>query len=157
MPANDRDIWEHFLRNQDTPAEVDFLAYSIYVHEKYDWVKKYERKFGKPPSQAEIDKWIEDITPRRLETMDRNAVALFDNAARRYLADEIEAQQKQAVDQSILREVRSATSLTKQIALAVITAVLTPLILGALVAAAYSYDRFMPSATTVSHSIAPAP
>jgi len=71
--------------------------------------------------------------------------------------NQIEAQKKLAVDRSILSEVRCATSLTKQIALAIIAAVLTPLILGGRVAVAYSFDRFMPSATAGSHSITAAP
>jgi len=85
--------------------------------------------------------------------MREDAARLFDKAARQYLADEIEQHKRNAVRDSILVEVKSAGAFWKQMAIALVTAILAPLIIGAMIAAALTYDRVAPTATALSQHI----
>jgi hypothetical protein len=155
MPANDREVWNYLRGDVETPTELDFISYSIYAFEKYDWVEQFEKDTGHIPSQADIDQWISHITPNRFNSIRKAAAELFDIAARRYLADEIAEERQHAVDTSILDAVKSASAFWKQAALALITAILAPLIIGGMILAVGAYDHFYPTATDVSRALPP--
>ena len=72
--------------------------------------------------------------------MQESAVNVFDGAARAYLADEVEATKQDALRSVIVREVKSAGAWYKQLAMALLIGILTPLILGGILAAGYFYS-----------------
>lgn len=150
MPKDDRDVFDYFRADQDSPIEIDLPTYALYAFEKYQWHEQFQLEHGRPPDPADIDRWINDITPNRFKNMREEAARLFDNSARTYLADEIEAQKQQAVRSSILNEVKAAGAFWRQMAVALVTAILAPLIIGGLIAAALTYDRVIPSASEIS-------
>ena len=153
MPATDREIWETISTHAGTASELNYLTYAIYAFEKYDWVRDFEIREGKAPTTSEIDQWISQITDHRIATWRETAARLFDAAAKVYMTPEIDRQKKDAVDQSILRELKRANVWWKQIGVALITAILAPLIIGAVIVAARSYDLFMPTATDMSKKL----
>jgi hypothetical protein len=157
MPASDREVWDFLRKDQASSSELNFITYAIYSFEKYDWISQHEVAAGAPPSQQDIDRWTAQITPYRFSVMREKAAALFDDAARRYLADEIERQRQDAVDSSILAAVRSASAFWKQAALALLTATLAPIILGGMILGARYYDLFYPTASAVSRAAPPGP
>lgn len=65
--------------------------------------------------------------------MRREAVQFFEDAARAYLAEQIEEEKKKAVNQSILAEVKQFTSPLKHFGIALIMAIVAPLLLGGLI------------------------
>lgn len=44
MPNSDREMWQAISSNGAAVAEFNYLTYSIYAFEKYDWVQSFERK-----------------------------------------------------------------------------------------------------------------
>jgi hypothetical protein len=153
MPNNDRQVFRYLSEDETTPVEIDYFTYAIYTVEKYEWFTHVENETGKPPTQQEIDRWISQITPFRYGNMREKAAQLFDEAARRYLHPEIERQKEAAVRESILSEVRAAGAFWKQLTVALITAVLAPIIIGGVIAAVLTYDRIMPAATDIQNRL----
>ena len=86
--------------------------------------------------------------------MREEAVRFFDSAARVYLADEMEAAKAAVFQDTIIREVKAAGGLWRQLFLALIAAILAPLIIGAIIAVAISYDKFYPTIGSVSDHLA---
>jgi hypothetical protein len=154
MPASDKAVSEYIRAEQKASSEIDFITYAIYAHEKYDWLGVFVAQHGREPSAEEIDHWITQITPYRFSVMRENAAKLFDDAARRHLAAEIETQKKQAVDSSIVAAVKSASAFWRQAALALLTAILAPLIIGAVIVFSRYYDLIFPTASSIAR-IAP--
>jgi hypothetical protein len=75
--------------------------------------------------------------------MRNEAAGFFDTAAREYLEDEIEAAKRGVLDAEILKEVKAGGNFWRQIWIALVTAILAPLIIGGRIAAAIAYnDRF---------------
>jgi hypothetical protein len=83
------------------------------------------------------------------------AIRFFDKAARAYLADEVEDLKKQVFQDTIIREVKAAGGFWRQLALAVIGAVLSPLIIGLVIASALLYDKWYPTIGSVSDHAKP--
>lgn len=145
MPANDRELFDQLRADPDTPAEIDFLTYAIFANDKSEWIKLFEKQKGRPPSQDEIDEWIANLTDWRLSQMRQEAVQFFDQAARRYLEEEIAEGQEEVLRSALIREVRAAGAFWKQMAIALATAILAPVIIGGMVAFALTYDRIAPT------------
>lgn len=110
MAASDREVFRHFVDNPDLPREVALIAYASYAAEKYDWITHVELREGEPPSGDRIDSWISDLPDSRLATLRDTALAAFDIAATAYMEPILETAKKEAVDSSILQEVKKATS-----------------------------------------------
>lgn len=108
MPADDREVYEHFNSRPDDPAEVIALAYAGYAKAKYDWVAHVEARHNRSPSSEEVDRWIADLPDSRLEDLRQDAIDFFDLAARAYMAGEMERAVKEARDEAIVREVRGS-------------------------------------------------
>lgn len=153
MPRDDREVFEHLCADKLTSREIGYLAYAKYAFEKYEWMQDYQAERGEMPSQAEIDAWISQITRSRFVVMREEAARLFDVAAREYLKADIEAEKEKAVNKSILAEVRAAGSVWKQLLIAVFTSILAPLILGGVIVAALTWDRFAPTAAGVAERL----
>ena len=110
MPANDREVFDYFRNNEETSIEIDHLAYAAYAFDKYEWMKHFEALKGKPPTIAEENEWISQLPETRLNDIRVDAYRFFEDAARSYMRDEIEAENKKAINSSILREIRQFTS-----------------------------------------------
>lgn len=149
MPNTDKEVFNHLSSDPNTEAEIDYFTYVIYSIEKYEWIDHVETVTGNPPPLEELTRWISQITPVRYANMREKAAQLFDSAARRYLQAEIEKQKAEAVRTSILSEVKAAGAFWKQLAVALVTAILAPVIIGGIIAAVLAYDRVVPTATDV--------
>lgn len=155
MPANDREVFELLTSDPDTATEIDHLTYAIFANEKQQWIKLFEKRHGRPPDQMEIDEWISNLTEWRFSQMRQEAVQFFDNAARHYLEEEISNGKEEVLRSALIREVKAAGSFWKQLAIALATAILAPLIIGAVIAFALTYDRMAISINSVSGRLQP--
>jgi hypothetical protein len=155
MPRNDREVWE--LITKDDGSEIAYLTYAIYAFEKYDFARHFETIHGRPASQDEVDGWIAQVTPARFASMRLKAADLFDRAARAYLAADIEEQKRAAVNASIASTLRSASSWWKQLAVAVVAAIITPIVIGAAIVSIVHYDRYFPNASRLFREFLAAP
>jgi hypothetical protein len=109
MPNNDIEVFDHLLADTDTNVEIDYLAYAIFGFRKRQWIDHYKsRNDGRPPDQAEIDGWISELTNYDFVQMRTEAADIFDVAAREYLEEDIKRQKQEAVDSSILSEVKNS-------------------------------------------------
>lgn len=108
MPANDREVYQHFHVHGGASPEVIALAYAGYAKAKYDWVAHIEARRGTPPLPEEVDRWITDLPDSRLEDLRQDAIDFFDLAARAYMAAEIESAVETARDAAVIREVRAS-------------------------------------------------
>jgi hypothetical protein len=157
MPSNDREVFDYLSSDPETLIEIDFLTFAIFAQERREWHKLFVQQKGQPPSQAEIDGWVSQITSWRFDQMREEAVRFFDKAARDYLAEEMEEAKRAVFQDTIVREVKAAGGLWRQLFLALIAAILAPLIIGAIIAVALSYDKFYPTIGSVSDRLAKSP
>jgi hypothetical protein len=156
VPRSDREVFEYFRASTSAPIEGVLLTYALYAFEKFQWHAQFEHDHGAPPSETDSERWIIDITPSRFANMREEAARVFDSSARKYLFNDIEAQKEEAVRTSILNEVRAASSFWRQLSTALITAILAPLIIGGMIAAALTYDHVAPLAGEVAKRLGPA-
>jgi len=110
LPATDREVFEYFRSDPDTPVEVDNLAYASYAFDKYEWMKRFEEINGSPPTAQQENDWINQLPKSRLDEIRTEAYRFFDYAAKRYMKEEIEEAKEEAINSSILDEVKRATS-----------------------------------------------
>ncbi len=158
MPDNDQEVFEQLQADPETPREIDLLTYAIFAQEKQQWLELFEKKNNRKAKQAEIDKWISELTDWRFSQMREEAVQFFDTAARAYLSEEIDVAKKEVREETIIREVRAAGGFWRQLAMQMITAVLAPLLIGLIIAAAILYDKNTPRITDITDRInKPAP
>ena len=130
MPANDLEVFDHLLSDANTSEEIDFLTYARFALKKKRWFDHFAKTNDRPPTQVEIDGWISQIPHTEFEDMRVDAVQYFDSAAREYLAEQIEDEKKNAVEESILGEVRRFSSPWRHLGIALAMAIVAPLILG---------------------------
>lgn len=74
-----------------------------------------------------------------------SAVEFFDNAARAYLADELASRHDKAFQSTLVAAVTKGLSFKRQLGLALLTSILSPVILGLLLVSIVNYDRWFPS------------
>jgi hypothetical protein len=159
MPANERELFDHLRSHAGTRFEIDLLAFALLTLDKFEWVEECEKR-NAVPTQAEMDGWISQITTGRVQQARERAAQFFDESARLYLADEFEEARKKAIDEAIVSSVQSAVTTIKsagnfwkQAGLAMVTAVLAPVIIGAIIVAAGAYDHFMVTPTKFSDAL----
>lgn len=157
MPANDREVFDYLRSDLATSAEVDMITFAIFAEERHEWHKLFEKNKGHPPSQAEMDDWVSQITDLRFDQMRDQAARYFDQAARDYLADEMEAAKRAVLQDEIIREVKAAGGFWRQLSLALIAAILAPLIIGAVIVGAINFDKLYPTIGSVSERLAAPP
>jgi hypothetical protein len=145
MPANDREVFELFTSNTNTSTEIDFITYAIFAYHKREWVRLFETQHNnQAPTQQDIDGWISNITCLQFDDMRQEAERFFDAAARAYLSDEIEQEKKRAVETSILSEIKLHTSPWRHIGIALIFAIVAPIILGGVIYFLNVFDITLP-------------
>jgi hypothetical protein len=158
MPNNDIEVFEHLTADRDTPLEIDYFTFAIFALKKKKWIEHYkERNNGNAPSQADIDNWISQITDFDFGQMRNEAADYFHAAAEDHLEEYIEDQKKEAVKESILSEVESAmtkvksfTSPWKHLGIALLMAVIAPVLLGGIFFFLGVFDRTFPVHVTVT-------
>jgi hypothetical protein len=168
MPSNDRDVWVAIVSGSGQP-ELQYLTYAIYSFEKYEWYGQIEAKKGKPPTPEEFNDWISQITESRIKGWRESAAKTFDVAARTYMKDYIAQERQSAINDHVvtstdanlnryaatlrksLDEFHKATSLGKQLLIAVIIAILSPIILGLLILAIQAADLWPAAVSNVFH------
>jgi hypothetical protein len=101
VPNSDFEVFEYFSSSNDTTRERDFLAFGSYSFDKFAWMKHFEDISGRPPTDAEVTVWIQQLPPSRLDEIRVWAEQFFDTAARAYMRDEI--------DQLLLDSEKAAT------------------------------------------------
>jgi hypothetical protein len=156
MPNNDLEVFNYLSSNQESRREIDFLAYAIFAFRKQRWVVHFEQQHNRPPNQGEIDGWISQQTDFEFERMRGEAADYFDNAAKEYLAEYVEAEKKKAVNHSILSAVEKHTSAWRHVGIALLMAVVAPAILGGVLFLASIFDNeFHFNVTASSATAAP--
>ena len=84
MPGNDREVFEYLTSNPNTLSEIDYLTYALFAQDKKEWIAHWEDQRGIPPSQADIDGWIANLSPHHFAVLRQRAVDFFDTAAHDY-------------------------------------------------------------------------
>jgi hypothetical protein len=119
-----------------------------------EWIRLFRtRNADAEPSQADIDNWIANITESQFTTWRGEAERFFVEAADAYFEDQLDIERDTILRSAIVSEVKAAGAFWKQFAIALLTAVLAPLLLGAVISLAILYDKGMFSATSVSERI----
>ena len=92
-----------------------------------------------------MNTWIAQLPESRLRRIRDEALESFGLAAREFLKPEIERQRKEAVEQSILAEIRRSTSGYRSFGLNVAAGLVSALIFAALALGFYYYVKADPS------------
>ncbi|WP_349371566.1 hypothetical protein [Salinarimonas sp.] len=150
MAANDRDVYEHLLAREDLPIPVSMLAFAFYAEEKRDWIEHFRQRNGREPSQTEIEEWIVNLPENRFDKISAEAMSFFDLSARDYLRGEIEQMREHILHTEIVRQVRAVSGWWRQLAIALMTAILAPLLIGAVIVSALAYGTALPSLVDLS-------
>lgn len=137
MPRNDREVFAYLVENDDAPLQIDYLTFAIFAHEKREWAKLYESQHAQQaPSQADIDNWISNLTESQFVGMRSSAESFFIEAANVYFQDRLEAEREAILRSAIVSEVKAAGAWWKQVGIALLTTIVSPLIIGVVIAAA---------------------
>lgn len=172
MPNNDREVFDRLTDGDGEPVE-DFLTYALFAFQRREWVNHAIETNGTAPSDADIDGWIRNLTPYDFDQMRTRAAGFFDVAARSYMAPEIEAAKEEALRQALLREVRGVTEVQKselgaavatvktagsfwtQLGVALLAAIVAPLIIGGVIVFALAFSDRFPSIREIARGAAP--
>ena len=106
MPDADRRVFDYFAENAETAREVDYLTYASYAFSKFEWSRKYLEQNGREPTQAEMDKWADELPDSRLDEIHDAASRVFQSAAQAYMADQVREATRRAVLTSIDTEIK---------------------------------------------------
>ena len=152
MPSNDREVFQHVQSKDETELASDFMTYAVFAGEKQQWMELWESKHQRPPTQDEIDNWISNLTDSQFTAMRASADVFLGTVIEDYTKERIEAERVDILRNAIVREVRSAGVWWRQLAIALITAILAPLIIGAVLAAGF-YFSHLPTPADVAKGL----
>lgn len=127
---SDPEVFDFLTSDEETPLEIDYLTYGVFAFKKREWVKHFENENNEKPSPDQIENWISQLTDYDFVQMRDEAAEFFDASAREYLKDFIESEKKSAVDLSILNQVKVLTNPWRHFGVALLMAILAPIILG---------------------------
>ncbi|WP_152047136.1 hypothetical protein [Aureimonas psammosilenae] len=145
MPRNDQETFAHLISNPNVSYEINLLSYALFADEKAKWVEHFTALHGSQPSSADTENWVSNITDQHFEHMRLKAARFFDAAAREYLAKEFDQEKKEVLQSKIISEVKAAGAFWRQMAIAILTAVLAPVIIGGIIAAFLAYNEVFPT------------
>ena len=106
MPDGDREVFDYFRSAESTSAEIDYLAFASYSYDKFDWMDHFEGLNGRSPTAEEVQNWVRQLPPARLDEMREWAETFFDRAARAYLESEIKKRLDRQQRSGLLASVR---------------------------------------------------
>jgi hypothetical protein len=131
MPDNDMEAFEYVVSNSETALEIDYLTYAMFAYKKRMWLEHFKRHNNdQMPTQAQIDGWISQLSDYDFLQMRNEAAGFFDDSAKEYLREYTAERERTAVNDSILRQVKSYANPWKDILITIICAIVAPLILG---------------------------
>lgn len=134
MPANDIDAFEYVLSDSDTALEIDYLTYAMFAFKKKEWIDHFKKNNSDVlPTQQQVDDWISQLSDYDFYQMRQEAASFFQLSAKEFLSDYVNEQRTAAVDKSILATIKSYTNPWKDIGIALIFAILAPVILGTVI------------------------
>ncbi|MGP9819516.1 hypothetical protein ACTZWW_05840 [Salinarimonas sp. NSM] len=150
MPASEREVYEHLLARADSARAVTMIAYAVFAEERKHWIDLFRARAGRAPTQSEIDDWVADLPEVRFKKLLDEAATYFDDAARSYLKTEMDGLRDRILQSQIIRQVRAASGWWRQLAIALMTAILAPLIIGAVIVSALAWGTALPSLVDMS-------
>jgi hypothetical protein len=157
MPNNDIEVFEYLKSNNETPLEIDYLTYAVFAYKKQQWCEHFKtHNNDQPPTQAQIDHWISQLTDYDFDQVRTEAVDFFHLAAEEHLRDRIEKEKKAAIEQSILSEIKEYTSPWRHVLIALGMALVAPIALGGFIFFLSLFDTNFPVHVTFGHE-APTP
>lgn len=147
MPANPREVFDFLTKEsgEEHPQEVNLLAYGAFAAELYEWVEHEEHRQGRSPTEDEVNAWIAQLPDNRLRRIRDEALESFGLAAKEFLRPEVERQRREAVERSILAEVRRFTGGLRSFGLNVAAGLVAAVIFAALALGFYYYVKADPS------------
>ncbi|GAB6842201.1 hypothetical protein HNR00_003767 [Methylorubrum rhodinum] len=171
MPTNDREVFQHLTGDPNHSDVSNFLTYAQFAFDRREWFAHRTREDGREPTEEMVAAWTMNHTPHSFEQLRLRAQSFFDYAARDYMQDEIEAARQEALQSGVLREVASATkaqelglkatleqvksagALWRQAAIALLTAILAPIIIGGILALALLGEKAIPTIAGVKDAV----
>jgi hypothetical protein len=145
MPNNDIDVFDYLRANTETPLEIDYLTYAMFAYKKAQWIDHFKsRNADRHPTPQEIDGWITELSDYDFYQMRTEAADFFHNAAEEHLKDYIEQQKKEVLDSAIIADVRRFTSPMRHLGIALLMAIVAPIILGGIIFFASLFDKSFP-------------
>ena len=175
MPASDREVFQHLTSDPNQSEVSNFLTYAQFAFDRREWIAYRTQEDGREPTEEMIAAWTADQTPHDFEQLRLRAASFFDYAARDYMQPEIKAAGDDALRSGVLREVasavevqkaglaatlaevRSAGAFRKQFGIALLTAILAPLLIGAAIGAALIFNDRLPTIRDVAKAVAAPP
>ncbi len=146
MPKNDREVFDHLLSDKGTALQIDFLTYAVFAHEKREWIKLFESQSGgQAPTQGDVDNWISNLTDSQFVSMRSGAENVFEQAAYAYFEERLAAEREDILRSVIVAEVRAASVWWKQLAVALLTAIVAPVLLGSIAALCFCSTYLTPA------------
>lgn len=137
MPKSSREVYKMLSSNSGEPVDAGYIAVGMFESLKNEWIDYIEKRDGAPPTETDINRWIEDLSPSQLEKIKNEAYGWFSISSRILLNDEIEEKKKTAANNSIVETIRSATSGWKSFGIGVASSVLASLLFAILLIAFY--------------------
>lgn len=156
MPNNELEVFEYFTSGEDPFQEINFVAYALFAYKRKEWCDHFEQQKGRKPTHGEIDDWIGQLPDFEFRQMRGDAAAFFHTAARAHLETEIEQEKAEAIEDSILDEIREYTSPWRHLAIAAMMAVIAPVAIGGVLFLVGVFDSHFPIQVTIRHSQSPA-
>ena len=171
MPSNDREVFQHLTSDPNHSDVSNFLTYAQFAFDRREWFAHRTQEDGREPTEEMVAAWTMNHTPHSFEQLRLRAQSFFDYAARDYMQDEIEGARLEVLQSGVLREVANATkvqelglkatleqvksagALWRQAAIALLTAILAPIIIGGILALALLGERAMPTIAGVKDAI----
>jgi hypothetical protein len=153
MAANDHEVFNKLVGTTADRTPINFITYALFAFERREWMAHFKAIHTNDPTQADIDTWTSNFTDSQFASLQSEAAAFFDAAARSYLEDEITEGKREILDAAILREVRVASGLGRQIGFAVMAAVLAPVIIGGFIALAILFEKLGPTVSGMKDRI----
>src|SRR4051794_25507056 len=108
MSNNERELFDYLTSAEGTSSEVDFLAFAVFAFERREWMAQFEKRYEKPATQEDIDRWVSELSEYQFAQMGSNAIGMFDAAAREYLKDDIEKARREGMEAAIVSKVKAA-------------------------------------------------
>lgn len=160
MPNSPLDVFERLVGNDDQGPDVArLISYGLFARDLSRWHKhriSIASVGDSAPTHEEINDHVrKDLSEEYFLELENKGLELFGRASLDFLEDYIEQQKVDAVSESILGEVRKAGGFGRQLLFALIAAILTPIILGGVVAGVLIWDRYSPVPGSLARRIAP--
>src|SRR5687768_15224393 len=97
---------------------------------------------NRAPSDGEIEAWISNLTDHQLIGFINTASEFFDDAAKKYLAEELVTQQNRVFQERVLAAVEKGASFKRQLGFALLASIVAPIVLGIVLTALSHYKNF---------------